>query len=266
MSTGCHERIEKIVAAYRASDQHKKFIEEIHQYGEVPFLASSFIQTRKFHATWFTQFWRILKRSCKVLARHPVLMKARLFQSFCVSLLIGFIYLNTDMKYYQNVGGVVFFVVLNQSVSSLTGTLQVFPLEKPLYLREYGAGMYRVDAYFLAKCLSDIPLQLTFPTIFSLIIYILVGLPLSSGRMLMYWISLLLVVNAALCLGFLVSAFAASLAVALTIGPMFLLPLILFGGFFLNLGDIPWYFTWLKIFSFLAYGMTALCDDRRCFG
>lgn len=33
-----------------------------------------------------------------------------------------------------------------------------------------------------------------------------------------------------------------------------LMPLIIFGGLFINLSDIPTYFVWYSIFSFIQYG------------
>ena len=35
-------------------------------------------------------------------------------------------------------------------------TLQVFPVELPVFLREHKNGMYRTDVYYLAKTLSEV--------------------------------------------------------------------------------------------------------------
>ena len=34
--------------------------------------------------------------------------------------------------------------------------LQSFPHELPVFMREYGSGLYRTDAYFLAKTLAEV--------------------------------------------------------------------------------------------------------------
>ena len=40
----------------------------------------------------------------------------------------------------------------------------------------------------------------------------------------------------------------------MALGPMFLIPMILFGGLFINVDDIPKYFYWLSYLSFIQYG------------
>ena len=34
--------------------------------------------------------------------------------------------------------------------------LQSFPHELPVFMREYGSGLYRTDAYYLAKTLAEV--------------------------------------------------------------------------------------------------------------
>lgn len=50
-----------------------------------------------------------------------------------------------------------------------------------------------------------------------------------------------------------ISSLAGSLPVALALGPPMLVPLMLFGGLFLNSGSVPVYLLWLKYLSWFYY-------------
>ena len=56
-----------------------------------------------------------------------------------------------------------------------------------------------------------------------------------------------------LALGYLISCIANSIDMALGLGPPFLIPLMLFGGLFLNNGSTPVYFIWAKYLSWFYY-------------
>lgn len=71
--------------------------------------------------------------------------------------------------------GVLFFSILNQSILGTIGVLQVFPLEMPIFIREYGSRAYRVDTYFLGRTLAELPFQVLFPALFGTIVYWMVG-------------------------------------------------------------------------------------------
>lgn len=49
---------------------------------------------------------------------------------------------------------------------------------------------------------------------------------------------------------------------ALTIGPPLIIPFLLFGGYFLNTGSVPFYFKWLSYLSWFRYGNEALLINQ----
>ena len=36
---------------------------------------------------------------------------------------------------------------------------QTFPIEMPIFLREYGIGLYRVDVYFICKMIAEVSVK-----------------------------------------------------------------------------------------------------------
>jgi len=183
-------------------------------------------------------------------------------QAIILSVFAGLIYLNVgrdnNQKSIQNINGAIFFVLINQSISGIFGVMQTFPLELPMFQREHKAQMYSPSAFFLARSVSDIPFQLLLPTIFVSIVYYFIGLNPPADRFFGFLGTILLTSNAAFSLGYAISAAAPTVGVALAVGPLVLMPLLIFGGFFVNTASIPDYFIWLEYISFFKYGFEAI--------
>ena len=58
--------------------------------------------------------------------------------------------------------------------------------------------------------------------------------------------------------GYFVSCLASSPKISSALSAPLIIPLMLFGGFFLNNGSVPIYFQWLRYISWLMYGNGAL--------
>jgi ATP-binding cassette, subfamily G (WHITE), eye pigment precursor transporter len=86
----------------------------------------------------------------------------------------------------------------------------------------------------------------------------MVGLNESAGRFFLFMLVIVLTSNCAFSLGYVISTATPTVQVALAIGPVVLLPFMIFGGFLINVNDIPKYFYWLSYISFFKYGFEAL--------
>lgn len=209
---------------------------------------------------WWTQFTTLISRSFTTSKRDPVTTKARLGQALVISIVIGLIYLQLgdSQKDVQNKLGVVYFMLLNQSMGGVFGVLQTFAAELMIFKREHRSQMYSPSAFFLSKTLSDFPFQIFFPIIFVAIAYWMVGLNSSGERYITCTFIIVLTSNCAYSLGYIIATAAPTVQVALAIGPVVLLPFMIFGGFLINLDSIPKYFYWLSYLSFFRYGFEAL--------
>ncbi|KAG5178542.1 ABC transmembrane transporter [Tribonema minus] len=215
----------------------------------------------RYCASWRTQLWELYKRTLLMYKREPILTRVRLAQAVVVSVMVGLIFLQlgTAQSDVQGLIGVLFFAILNQSILGLIGVLQVFPLEMPIFLREHGSASYRVDTYFLGRTLAELPIQLIFPAVYGTILYWLVGLPAFADTFFMFLLYVILASNAAISLGYVISALAKDVSIALALGPLVLMPLIIFAGLLINVDSIPAYFLWLSVFSFVQYGFEGVC-------
>lgn len=139
---------------------------------------------------------------------------------------------------------------------------QVFCSELPVFLREYRSRLYRCSTYFLGKTLSELPLFLAVPIIFTSIVYPMVGLRPGLHHYLVALGLVCLVANVATSFGYLVSTFSNSTSMALSVGPPIIIPFLLFGGFLLNTGSVPAYLEWLSYLSWFRYGNEGLLINQ----
>lgn len=70
-----------------------------------------------------------------------------------MALLIGMCYSGVEINQrgIQDIEGVLFIYITENTFPSVYAVLNVFPLELPLFLREYKNGIYRCDTYYIAK-------------------------------------------------------------------------------------------------------------------
>ncbi|OBS66129.1 hypothetical protein A6R68_05332 [Neotoma lepida] len=119
----------------------------------------------------------IAKRSFKNLLGNPQASVAQIIVTIILALVIGAIYfgLTNDRAGIQNRAGVLFFLTTNQCFSSVSA-VELFVVEKKLFIHEYISGYYRVSAYFFGKLVSDLlPMRLLPSVIFTSILYFMLG-------------------------------------------------------------------------------------------
>jgi ATP-binding cassette subfamily G (WHITE) protein 2 len=75
---------------------------------------------------------------------------------------------------------VLFFCCINQGIFGAMSTVNSFPAERVLTLRERASGMYFVSAYFAAKTTAESLVYLITPVFFSSVAYWMIGLQASS--------------------------------------------------------------------------------------
>ncbi len=215
---------------------------------------------KHYPTTFLTQSSALLWRSALTILRDPGLTRTRAGQTVVLAVIIGLIYLrlgNGD-KDIQNRMGVIFLCIMNQGMGSMMGVLSMFVREVPIFLREHQARLYSSYAYYLARSLAELPLQLLWPFLFVSITYWMIGLNDNGGRFIEFCLALMLTANTAMSLGYVVGIAAPTIEIALAVTMPIILPFLLFGGLFINVDSIPVYFSWLSYLSFFKYGYELL--------
>lgn len=253
-----HARIVAITDAWdRYMDEHPEELEARSPSGR-KMSVEALVKYTHARTSWCHAFSVLTRRSFVNTLRDPVTTRARLAQAIFLSVMCGLIYLqlgDTQVD-VQNKNGAIFFLLINQCMSAMFGVLQVFPLERPMFMREHESGLYGTSVYFLSKTISDLPSQIIPNFLFVTIAWWMVDLRDDVGAYLLFLCIVVMAANAAISLGYVISTATPSVTVALAVGPALILPFMLFAGFFVNTESIPVYFLWLEVLSFFKYGFS----------
>ncbi|TMW61233.1 hypothetical protein Poli38472_013696 [Pythium oligandrum] len=248
------ERVERLKLAWKKREQQTNEALEVSPLLEVADapLASSRID-------FFGQLAVLTKRDFLRVLRDPLVFKANAFTSLFLALIVGLIYLQLDVsqKGIQNFAGVFFFMAMYQTFSSASRANLSVPLEIPLIKREYSGGLYRLFAWYLAKNISELPIQIVLPTIFFIPAYFLIGIGGGFDVFIAMLAILILTDSCGAGLGYLVSCIARRVELAPIIALMVLLPFTLFSGLLINSDDTPAYFVWIQYLSPIQYSNEA---------
>ncbi|XP_014681142.1 PREDICTED: protein white-like isoform X2 [Priapulus caudatus] len=213
-----------------------------------------------YKASWLSQFSTLLQRSFVSIMREPLVVKVRTFQTVFVALLLGLVYLQQDLDQegIQNITGVLFLFCTNMTFQNLFAVINVFCEESLVFMREHFNGCYRVDTYYLSKMIAEVPFFIFIPMLFTLILYWMIGLYSSASAFFTCMALVVLVTNVATSFGYMISCISVDPQLTFTVASPLLIPLLIFGGYYLNAESIPVYFIWLQYLSWFKYANEAL--------
>ncbi|XP_069486642.1 broad substrate specificity ATP-binding cassette transporter ABCG2-like isoform X2 [Ambystoma mexicanum] len=210
---------------------------------------------------FFHQLTWVSKRALKNLLRNPEASVAQVIVTAFLALLVGAVFFgvkNDLPSGVQNRVGALFFVSVHLCFNSIP-VVELFIVEKKMYMHEYTSGYYSVSAYFFSKLLSDvIPMQILSGIIYSVTIYFMIGFKATAGSFLIMMLTLIMVALTSASAGLAIGTGQEFVDLAnLQITMSFILMLI-FSGLLVNLTTVKAWLNWLKYFSIPRYGLTAL--------
>ena len=103
-------------------------------------------------------------------------------------------------------------------------------------VREHFNGTYRTDVYFLSKQIVELPLYALEAGILFTILYWMAELNPEAERFFIFLGIAFLILQVVMSLGYFLSCVTPSADIALAIAPVLIIPMMLFGGFYLNTG------------------------------
>jgi len=105
--------------------------------------------------------------------------------------------------------------------------------------------MYGAFTYFMTKIIIELPVLMLTPMINTLIIYFAMNLELTFSQFIKNWLIQFLCANAANAFGTLLSSIFESETAATAIAPVFVMPMMLFGGLFTNINESIEWLSWI---------------------
>uniref|UniRef100_A0A915EQR8 ABC transporter domain-containing protein n=1 Tax=Ditylenchus dipsaci TaxID=166011 RepID=A0A915EQR8_9BILA len=213
---------------------------------------------KSFHsykATWLQQLGVLTKRSFLVTMREPMLLKVRFFQTVFIALLLGVIYFNTPVRQttVMNINGLLFQSIANMNFMFQFAAVNTFCEELPIFMREHLAHLYRVDTFFIAKNLAELVQYVLYPIVFATIVYWMSGFVRDVTAYALFTVSCVLITNVAVSIAYAAACIFGTTDVATAVMPIFVIPLLAFGGFYINQESLPFYFYPVKYLSYFGY-------------
>ncbi|XP_048768264.2 protein white-like isoform X1 [Ostrea edulis] len=256
------ERVKKLCDNFKVSETYTRMAEGISELSDHQHVSKEIEDhlndSTRYEAPIVQQVKSLFWRSWVTAIRDPLIVRVKFIQTIFFAVVLGLVYLKTDDAYSQddimNMNGVIFIMITNISFTNIFSVLNVFPIEVPIFLREYGTGLYSVAVYYMSKTITEIPFLIAIPVIYMSILYWMSGLYRDGSAYLIATGIAIVVANASSSFGYVISAAAPTVTVALSIAPAFMILFLLFGGFFLNSGSIPDYLVWMKYISWFSYG------------
>ena len=165
--------------------------------------------------------------------------------------------LDEDFQGFHDRAGFIFYYSINHFLGIIFAAVLVFPMERPIFLREYASKLYGVTSYYLAKNLVETPLVLIVNFIYSLIIYYLVDLR-EGGTYFGEFLLLFLVLDfMSHSMGYFFGTTFSDLNKATIITQFTVIPIFLFSGFLINVQNMPVWLSWLQYFSPFRFSVEA---------
>ncbi|KAL6562490.1 ABC transporter G member 26 [Orobanche gracilis] len=253
---------EKIVVRYlqhKYKDELEPREKEYHRAPKVPESLQLAVQVKKdWTLSWFEQFGILFKRTLRERWRD-YFDQLRLIQAFGVAILLGLLWWKsstaTEPQLRDQIG-LLFYICIFWTSSSIFGAVYVFPFEKMYLVKERKADMYRLSVYYVCSTLCDMVAHLLYPTFFMCILYFMAGFKRTADCFLLTLSTIQLIAITSQGAGELFGAAVMSIKRAGMIASLILMLFLLTGGYYVQ--HIPKFMQWLKYVSFLYYGFRLL--------
>ncbi|OCT97257.1 broad substrate specificity ATP-binding cassette transporter ABCG2 isoform X2 [Xenopus laevis] len=258
---GCKTVVENLSAQFCTTSYYLETKAELEKMSLGKKMKNNFF-TRQitYNTSFLHQLKWVCKRSFKNLLRNPQASVAQVMVTLVLALIVGAIFfgIKEDGSGIQNRVGSLFFVTTNQCFSSVSA-IELFIVEKKIFIHEYISGYYRLSAYFFAKLFTDLLPMRTLPSIiFTSVLYFMIGFKPTPGAFFTMMFTLMMIAYTAASMALAVAAGQDVVAVANLLMTICFVFMIIFSGLLVNLTSIMSWISWLKYFSIPRYGLTAL--------
>ncbi|EEF39648.1 ABC transporter G family member 26 [Ricinus communis] len=232
---------------------------ENHRLATAPEHLQLAIQVKKdWTLSWWAQFMIIFKRTYRERCRD-YFDKLRLVQAVGVALLLGLLWwksqTGTEAQLRDQVG-LMFYICIFWTSSSIFGAVYVFPFEKIYLVKERKADMYRLSVYYVCSTLCDMMAHVFYPTFFMVVVYFMAGFKRTIPCFFFTLFTILLIAVTSQGAGELFGAASLSIKRAGMFASLILMLFLLTGGYYVQ--HIPKFMQWLKYLSFMYYGFRLL--------
>lgn len=204
------------------------------------------------------------KRSYINARRSPVLSKVRVIQFVINAVIVDILFhdLGSNYKSIQNINGVLFFITIVMFQLVGNSSAVTFPVEKPTFIKEHSQGLYSTWIYFMSKSLSEMPMTIFTPLLFSIMTYFALDLNLTASKFFLFFIICSLQQMSAAGTGYITGALCPNEETAAAFAPLLGVIFMLYGGMYTNLDRMSVAFRWIQYISPYSWCFKALAKNQ----
>lgn len=216
---------------------------------------------------WFAQFMTLSRRNFQQYWRRKDIIVINIIATLLLSLFIG-------LGIWHDIGTTqssiptrvpsLFFCSVSQGVLASLQTINAIPKERAVMLRERAAGSYYVSAYYLSKTFVDMATNILGPSIFSVVVYFLIGYQNSADKFFTFWIFMILDTYAATAVATAVSCICVSIELSTVVLSVYFEICRLYGGFFTSPAQLLLAHEWkfLDVISYIKYAFIGVARNE----
>lgn len=225
--------------------------------------AAAMVEAERPHVSFPFQIGVLSLRMLRNWGRNPMMLAAEAVQYLFLAVFVGLVYLRLSDSVATGVpdrlSSLWFMLAVLSFTPAYTATV-AWDSERLLLRRETGQGMYSPGAWFAAKTITVVPVQVVQTTLFCVITYWMVGYSSDPGRFFIYVGLLNMFQLTSETVGQLCALCTSASMYAIILLTFVMLLLMTFTGFLVS--AIPVYFNWIKWASYLNYTYAALVENE----
>lgn len=210
---------------------------------------------------FFTQVAVVSRRAAMNFRRSFQISIVQPIMSIFFAFVLGLVYFEVDLSNpagLQNRTGAFFFCSIFMIFSNMAA-LELFIIERQIFMHESSSGFYRTSSYFIGKVVCDLlPMRLIPTIIFSVVYYWLIGFRAEPGAFFIFVLTLTLATFCGTGLVFLISILTGIISVATVFITAINILMFVFAGVIVNSESIPDWLEWVKYLSIIRYSVNAL--------
>nr|QEO19125.1 scarlet [Limnogonus franciscanus] len=256
------ERAVRDLSHHFALSEHNKEIDMILNYQYQMAKETTEMQEINYKEPfWIVKlYWLCYRASLEVL-RNPNVQWIRIFQKVLIAVMAGMCYtgaMELTQAGVQAVQGALFILVTENTFAPMYAFLALFPMQFPLFIREYNNGTYSALQFYLTKIISNLPGLVLEAAVFTTIFYYLAGLRETFYAFGMVMLVTILCINVSSACGAMFSTAFDSPSFAMAYLVPFDYAVMITSGLFIKLSSLPSYAYWIQYLSWLMYSYESM--------
>nr|CCA21737.1 ATPbinding Cassette (ABC) Superfamily putative [Albugo laibachii Nc14] len=242
--------------AFRKSSQYTHMMRQLNA-SDRRVSKSSFVALPEFSNSFFANVVTLSKRELLLMVRNSGMLRGKCLMTALVGLLNSTAFDASNPTQIQISLGIYFAVIMFLALTHIP-LIPVHMRSRQVYYRQRRSNFYQTGAYVFSVILAQIPVGILESVSFASLIYWICGMVREATTFALYLIILILTHIAFSTLFTFLSSATPNPSIAKPLAMVMIMFLVLFAGFIVSRGSIPFYLIWIYWLNPIAWSVRAL--------